>query len=47
MGIMRKLDEFVGSAMQHDDITCLVVKRTERNVYNMQAEEPMRLMRSN
>ena len=25
--IMRKLDEFVGSAMQHDDITCLVVKR--------------------
>jgi sigma-B regulation protein RsbU (phosphoserine phosphatase) len=26
--IMRKLDEFVGSAPQHDDITCLVVRRT-------------------
>jgi sigma-B regulation protein RsbU (phosphoserine phosphatase) len=26
--IMRKLDEFVGGAPQHDDITCLVVRRT-------------------
>ena len=25
--IMRKLDEFVGGAPQHDDITCLVVRR--------------------
>jgi sigma-B regulation protein RsbU (phosphoserine phosphatase) len=26
--VMRKLDEFVGGAPQHDDITCLVVRRT-------------------
>jgi sigma-B regulation protein RsbU (phosphoserine phosphatase) len=26
--IMRRLDEFVGGAPQHDDITCLVVRRT-------------------
>jgi sigma-B regulation protein RsbU (phosphoserine phosphatase) len=26
--IMRTLDEFVGSAPQHDDITCMVVRRT-------------------
>ena len=26
--IMTKLDEFVGPASQHDDITCLVVRRT-------------------
>jgi sigma-B regulation protein RsbU (phosphoserine phosphatase) len=26
--VMRKLDEFVGAAPQHDDITCLVVRRT-------------------
>jgi phosphoserine phosphatase RsbU/P len=26
--IMRALDEFVGSASQHDDITCMVVRRT-------------------
>jgi sigma-B regulation protein RsbU (phosphoserine phosphatase) len=26
--IMRSLDEFVGSAAQHDDITCMVVRRT-------------------
>jgi phosphoserine phosphatase RsbU/P len=25
--VMRKLDEFVGGAPQHDDITCLVVRR--------------------
>jgi sigma-B regulation protein RsbU (phosphoserine phosphatase) len=25
--IMQKLDEFVGAALQHDDITCLVVRR--------------------
>jgi phosphoserine phosphatase RsbU/P len=25
--IMKKLDEFTGSAEQHDDITCLVVRR--------------------
>jgi len=27
-GIMKNLDEFVGAADQHDDITCLVVTRT-------------------
>jgi phosphoserine phosphatase RsbU/P len=27
-GIMKRLDEFVGVAPQHDDITCLVVSRT-------------------
>jgi phosphoserine phosphatase RsbU/P len=27
-GIMKKLDDFVGSADQHDDITCLIVTRT-------------------
>jgi sigma-B regulation protein RsbU (phosphoserine phosphatase) len=26
--IMRALDEFVGAAPQHDDITCMVVRRT-------------------
>jgi sigma-B regulation protein RsbU (phosphoserine phosphatase) len=26
--IMKKLDEFVGPASQHDDITCMVVRRT-------------------
>jgi phosphoserine phosphatase RsbU/P len=26
--IMNKLDEFVGAALQHDDITCLVVRRS-------------------
>jgi len=26
-GIMKKLDEFVGLASQHDDITCLLVAR--------------------
>ncbi len=26
--IMKELDEFVGPASQHDDITCLVVRRT-------------------
>jgi sigma-B regulation protein RsbU (phosphoserine phosphatase) len=26
--IMRALDEFVGAAAQHDDITCMVVRRT-------------------
>jgi phosphoserine phosphatase RsbU/P len=26
--IMRTLDEFVGAAPQHDDITCMVVRRT-------------------
>jgi sigma-B regulation protein RsbU (phosphoserine phosphatase) len=26
--IMKKLDEFVGTALQHDDITCLVVRRS-------------------
>ena len=26
--IMQKLDEFVGAALQHDDITCLVVRRS-------------------
>jgi sigma-B regulation protein RsbU (phosphoserine phosphatase) len=26
--IMRSLDEFVGAAPQHDDITCMVVRRT-------------------
>jgi sigma-B regulation protein RsbU (phosphoserine phosphatase) len=31
-GIMKKLDEFVGSAVQHDDITCLVVTRLSPNV---------------
>jgi sigma-B regulation protein RsbU (phosphoserine phosphatase) len=25
--IMRNLDEFVGAASQHDDITCMVVRR--------------------
>ena len=27
-GIMKNLDDFVGAADQHDDITCLVVTRT-------------------
>ena len=26
--IMQILDEFVGAAPQHDDITCLIVRRT-------------------
>ena len=26
--IMRTLDQFVGAAPQHDDITCMVVRRT-------------------
>jgi hypothetical protein len=26
-GIMKNLDDFVGPADQHDDITCLVVTR--------------------
>jgi sigma-B regulation protein RsbU (phosphoserine phosphatase) len=26
--IMQNLDEFVGAAPQHDDITCLVVRRS-------------------
>jgi len=26
--IMRNLDDFVGSARQHDDITCMIVRRT-------------------
>jgi sigma-B regulation protein RsbU (phosphoserine phosphatase) len=26
-GIMKNLDDFVGTAVQHDDITCLVVTR--------------------
>jgi sigma-B regulation protein RsbU (phosphoserine phosphatase) len=26
-GIMKKLDDFVGPAAQHDDITCLIVSR--------------------
>jgi sigma-B regulation protein RsbU (phosphoserine phosphatase) len=26
--IMQNLDEFVGAAPQHDDITCLIVRRS-------------------
>ena len=26
--IMRNLDDFVGAAPQHDDITCMVIRRT-------------------
>ena len=26
--IMRHVDQFVGAAAQHDDITCMVVRRT-------------------
>jgi sigma-B regulation protein RsbU (phosphoserine phosphatase) len=26
--IMQNLDDFVGAATQHDDITCLVVRRS-------------------
>ena len=25
--LMQDLDEFVGAAVQHDDITCLIVRR--------------------